>query len=85
MQTISISSLLQRLNMSETLTLFFFLKYYRHENCAKDQTLQCFDLLKWEHPHGFMEEKMYLYKVEVNGETRFFPHEQRFRTKIAFQ
>lgn len=41
--------------------------------------------LKWEHPHGFMEEKMYLYKVEVNGETRFFPHEQRFRTKIVFQ
>lgn len=28
--------------------------------------------LKWEHPHGFMEVKMYLYKVEVNGETRFF-------------
>ena len=41
--------------------------------------------LKWEHPHGFMEEKTYLYKVEVNGETRFFPHEQRFRTKIVFQ
>lgn len=26
--------------------------------------------LKWEHPHGFMEGKMYLYKVEVNGETK---------------
>lgn len=32
--------------------------------------------IKWEHPHGLMEEKVYLYKVEVDGQARLFPHEQ---------